>query len=796
MHPGATCNKVTCYHCGEECSKTIAGNGRYFCCEGCRMVYELLNRNGLCAYYNLNDKPGLNQRIETRKDKFAFLDDEKIQQQLVSFSDNENTHVTFYLPQVHCSSCLYLLEHLSSIDAGIVSSRVNFERKEVAIIFHRKTCTLRSVAELLARVGYEPYISLRDLRGHQPRANKSMIYQLGVAGFCFANIMLLSFPEYFGLEARENSLRQAFRGLNLVLALPVFFYSARPFFTSGWKAIRHGFLNIDAPIALAILVTFARSLHEIVTGTGAGYFDSMSGIVFFMLTGRVLQDKTFKSLSFDRDFTAYFPIAITVLKEGMEVPTALPDVTLGNTLLIHHGELIPADGILTRGKAFIDYSFVTGESEPVPKETGELVYAGGKQTRASIEILVIKEVAQSYLTSLWTRSAATDDTIINNKISFVHRVSRYFTYVVFLVAMLAGLYWWFSDTLQIGNVVTAVLIVACPCALLLSNTFTNGNILRICSRNKLYLRGAQTIEDIASINHIVFDKTGTLTQTGDMEVSYTGAVLSQTQMEAAASVAAQSAHPLSRAVSRYLHHIPGKAVSDFRELSGQGITGFVGDNKITLGSSEFVTGRKPGRETAVWIKINGEVYGSFHLHPRNRAVVPRLLQSLSRKYRLSLLSGDQPRERNQWQLIMGEAATLRFQQSPADKLNFIVDLQQKGERVMMIGDGLNDAGALRQSNVGVAVADDINNFTPASDAILDAGQLVKLPKFIQLCKLNKRIVLASFIMSACYNIAGLWFAVRGELSPLTAAILMPASSLSILLLTFGCTSIAARIYRL
>lgn len=358
------------------------------------MVYQLLDQSGLCDYYNLNEMPGVTQRIPVRKDKFAFLEDSSIQQKLISFKNDQQTNVSFYLPQIHCSSCLYLLEHLHHLDEGIISSVVNFTRKEVDIVFSN-SLSLRKVAELLTGIGYEPYISLQNMQQHKPRTNKQLVYRLGVAGFCFGNIMLLSFPEYLGLEDAEQTI---FRTLNVILSLPVFFYSSYPFFESGFKALQNKFLNIDAPIALAILVTFVRSLYEVFTGTGGGYFDSMSGIVFFMLAGRVLQDKTWQQLSFERDFTSYFPIAAVKIENGQEVPVPLPDIKVGDTLLIHSQELIPADGICTRGKACIDYSFVTGESLPVNKDMGEMVYAGGKQTGGAIEILVMKEVTQSYLT--------------------------------------------------------------------------------------------------------------------------------------------------------------------------------------------------------------------------------------------------------------------------------------------------------------------------------------------------------------------------------------------------------------
>jgi len=389
MQKTSTIQELNCYHCGEKCiNNKINSADKIFCCEGCKMVFQILNETDLCDYYNLNKNPGISQQIKVRKDKFAFLDDKKIQNQIISFSDEEQIHVTYYLPQMHCSSCLYLLENLYRINPGIVSSKVNFTRKEVDIALLTPATSLRKVTETLTSIGYEPYISLNDLKQKRPAINKSMVYQLGVAGFCFGNIMLMSFPEYLGIDASDTGLRSIFRWMNFGLAIPVLLFSALPFYTSSWKSLKHKFLNIDTPIALAIIITFIRSAYEVISGTGGGYFDSMTGIVFFMLAGRIVQDKTYRQLSFERDYTSYFPIAISVLKEEKEVPTILPEIKPGNTLLIHNEELIPADGILTKGKAFIDYSFVTGESLPVLKEVGELIYAGGKQTEGTLNSLL------------------------------------------------------------------------------------------------------------------------------------------------------------------------------------------------------------------------------------------------------------------------------------------------------------------------------------------------------------------------------------------------------------------------
>lgn len=783
-----------CFHCGDDCNQQgIKAYEKLFCCSGCKSVYEILNQNDLCSYYDLNSKPGVQQKNKVRENKFSFLENEIIQKALIRFQDKEQTHITFYIPQIHCSSCLWLLENIYKINTNIIKSTVNFPRKEVFIVFNHQKFSLKQLAELLTSLGYEPYISLNNLKEKKTSINKSKIYKLGVAGFCFGNIMLMSFPEYLGIDVKEEKLLNLFRYLNVALSLPIFFYSATEFYKSAWRSLKHGFLNIDTPIVLAIAVTFLRSLYEVFSNTGSGYFDSMSGIVFFMLIGRILQDKTYQQLNFERDYSSYFPIAVTKIKNKEHEIVSLPNIQLDDTLLIHHQELIPTDGIITKGKAIIDYSFVTGESAPIEKEMGEIVYAGGKQLGSNIEIFVIKEVSQSYLTSLWNKEELQQQKNNSNQ-SFVHHLGKYFTYLVLLIAISSGIYWYMHDVTKMWNAVTAVLIIACPCALLLSNTFTNGNVLRVLGKNKFYLRNAQVIEDLASINDIIFDKTGTLTTGHFNQIEYHGNNLTNKQKEQLATLVSNSLHPMSRSIYQWTKCLGNRKVNAFKEITGKGIEGIIDGDFIAIGSKDFIqiTTNKNEFSTSVFLAIEEQTIGYFTFKNTYRVKIPQLLKRLKEKYSVSVLSGDNEGEKKYLKDLLGNDTALLFHQNPEDKLNYIKLQQALNKKVLMVGDGLNDAGALKQANVGIAVTDDCNNFTPASDAILESSQLPKLLLFVNFCKANRKIVLASFTISLLYNIIGNYFAVQGSLSPLIAAILMPLSSISIIFFSFIAVQIASK----
>ncbi len=788
----------------------MVAEDKSFCCQGCKQVYLLLNENNLCSYYNLDKTPGLKAKGKFVSDRFAYLDDEATVQKLAQFKSGQQVNISFSIPQMHCSSCIYLLENLHRIEPGIKQSQTNFQQKEVFVAYDPQQTSLRKVVELLAFIGYEPYISLNDtVSKKKNNFNKNQLYRIGVAGFCFANIMMLSFPEYFSSgNIEEAGLKETFTWINLLLSLPVLLFSSSAIFSSAWKGLRQRFLNIDAPIALAIIVTFARSYYEIISGTGAGYLDSGTGIVFFMLVGRWFQNKTYDSFSFDRDYRSYFPLGVSVIENGAEKNIPVTQLKVSDRIIIRHEEMIPADAVLMKGAASIDYSFVSGENTPVEKQKGELIYAGGKQTGSAIELEVIKEASQSYITRLWNNEVFNSRK--NEEKSFIHPWSRYFTLVLFSVAIGACIWWWINDPSRILPAVTAVLIVACPCSLLLSATFTYGNMLRIFGRNKLYMKNAAVIEALAKVNSIVFDKTGTITQNHSSVVSYEGTPLTNAELFAVRNITRQSSHPLSKIIASELKTAGEKelTVEHFKEYTGKGLEATVNDMEVKIGSAGFINQFNLGfasydTGTHVHLMMNNVHMGRFTVSTQYRDGIRGMIKELRKKdVELFVLSGDNDAERPNLEKIFGKSTRLHFNQSPQEKLDFVKALQQGsyslptggdgGRNVLMLGDGLNDAGALMQSNVGIAVSENSAQFSPASDAILDGCKVGLLDKFIAYAKAGKTIVLASFILSILYNIVGLSFAVQGTLSPIIAAILMPASSISIVLFVTILSSFVAR----
>lgn len=782
---------------------------KQFCCDGCKMVYEILNTHNLCEFYDIDSSsvdPSAVRLKPSAVKNYAYLDDPEVSEKLIEFQDGSTAQVTFYLPQMHCASCIWLLENLCKLDAGVTHSRVNFLKKTTTIQFDSAQTSLRKLAALLASIGYAPDINLGDVDGQKPPAiSRRLAYQLGVAGFAFGNVMLFSFPEYVGMSREIDPwFSNIFGYLSLLLALPVLLFSTRDYFVSAWQGLRQGHLNIDVPLCLAFLSLFFRSAWEIVTHTGAGYLDSFAGLTFLMLIGKWFQQRVWHRLSFERDYKSYFPVAATVRSGDEETSVPVSRLVPGDIIVVRNQEIIPADGILLKGAAQVDYSFVTGESDPVTVSSGDRIFAGGKQLGESVEISLTRRVAQSHLTQLWNNEAFKT----NEKgqvTQLADAAGRFFTWLILAFGAGALIYWWGlrGDMPTAINAFTAVMIVACPCNIVLSIPFTLGNIVRLLGRQGFYLKNIRVVETFSDITAVVFDKTGTITTVNNQRsttngLRWVGDSLGYAEKTAIRSLVRHSSHPMSRRIHASMPDVPTVAVAAFTEKTGLGIEGKVDGREIKIGS-KYLVGIDSEQISGVFVKIDEQVVGHFEAQTRFRDGLEEVLAFFRQRPTAKrpqppvfLLSGDQDRDAAALAPFFPEADTMRFQQSPQDKLDFVKNLQHRRQKVMMLGDGLNDAGALRQSDLGIVVAEDANNFTPACDAILQADAFARLPQFVRLARAGVKIVNRSYLVALTYNAIGLSFAISGTLSPLVAAVLMPISSVSVVLFGVGMGNWAAR----
>lgn len=783
-----TGEKIACAHCGTSCpDDTIRIEQSFFCCHGCKTVFELLHENGLEQFYRLEQRPGIRLGDRLFAGAFIYLDDEATRRKVIDFTDGRFSRVTFRVPAIHCLACVWLLENLFRLQPGIGRSQVNFPRKEVTIQFEDARLKLSELVEFLASLGYEPDLKLVALnaKGETHHPNRHLHLRVGVAGFAFGNVMLLCFPSYLGLPDNEKSMQPVFGWLAAALSTPVFFYSASIYWRAAWLCVRRRMITVEFPIFLGLLALYFQSLNTALHGHGPAFFDSFCGLVFFLLCGKLFQAKTYDTLTFDRDFRSYFPLSITRRDATGDKPVPVTDLKVGDRILVRNQELIPADAKLVSGPACIDYSFVTGEAAPQPRAAGEYIYAGGRQAGGLIELEVAKEISRSYLTSLWNHEAfhKGDESAINNLTNFA---GRYFTYFVLVLAAIAGTYWYIVDPPQAVRVLSAVLIVACPCALALAAPFTLGSALRSLGARKIYLKNTGVIETLSKIDTVVFDKTGTLTLPSQGGIEFDGDRLAPCEQGWIRSLSALSTHPHSQAIATLLAGEQNATATDFREVTGAGLAAKIDDHAVLIGSRRWLSESgvavpaKKDDATEVHVSLDGVYRGRFVFRNVYRPGLAGVINRLRDRFKLALVSGDNDRERERLTGFFGSDADLRFGQLPETKLGFVRDLQSQKRKVMMIGDGLNDAGALKQSDVGVAVTEDVAAFSPACDAIWAADQFAQLPQVLKFSRTIMWVVFACFVISFVYNAVGLTFAMTGRLSPLASAILMPTSSLSVI----------------
>jgi Cu+-exporting ATPase len=770
---------MKCYHCGDKViGKPVKFDEKQFCCAGCKSVYQILNDNDLDDFYSFNEGSGIKPSNKTES-KYKPLDLPEVFENFIDFQNDEIYIVTFFLPAIHCSSCIYLLENLQKINSEIIKSEANFTARTVEISV-KKGFQLSQVASLLESIGYKPELR-RNNKEQKSVYDKKLLYKLGVAGFAFGSVMLWTFPEYLGMDETFNAFRNFSAYLSLLVAIPVLVYSASDYLKSAFTAIRSKQLNLDIPIALGILVLFFQSAITVLMEEGSGYIDSFTGFVLFLLIGKWFQAKTYRNMAFDNDPKAFFPLGVHKMdKNGDADVVVIDDLEIEDTIIVYNEEIIPCDSELLDDEATIDTSFITGESDLIKLKNGDKIYAGSKLVGSGRRLKVLQPTDRSKFAAVWNNKSIRSDKK-SLALEREHLLTRFFLIAVFLVALGASVFWFFIDPYRIPEIVTAVLVVACPCALALSFPFVYGNAMRKLGNKGFYFKSTYEIEKLKIVDYLVFDKTGTLTKDKTESVYFDGE-LTQTLIDLIYAGTKESTHPYSRSINAFLSDQVEKGIDikSFEEFPGKGWEMITVDNSsLKLGSGVFLD-IKNREILGSGVALNGKFIGEFKFKSELREGVKDVLNNMTLPK--VILTGDNETDK----LLFDKLQTnipIHFNQSPIEKRSFIEKKSKEGKKVLFLGDGLNDSEALRLSELGISVADDIFRFTPSCDAIIEGDKIQYLPGFIAFGRFTSKALMICMIFSLLYNIVGMTFAVLGYVTPLFAAILIPLSSITIVFLS-------------
>jgi P-type Cu+ transporter len=784
----------SCAHCGAG-GAFVQQAGERFCCTGCAQVFSILKDRDLLAFYDFpeNDVASLRERPVA---DFSYCDSDWFRRLFVRSVRAEVFSMRLKLPAIHCAACVWLLEKLPELLDGVRSARINYLRKELTVVAD-VALQPSKIVTLIAGLGYTPdFAPSARGRGQKTEADRALVRKIAVAGFGFGNAMLFSLPEYFSTRV-EPGFAKLFLVLNVLLSTAVLIYAAGDFFRAAYRALRNRKVTIDLPISIGIATMFARSVGEIAMGISSGYFDTFTGLIFFLLISRYIQNRSYAWLNFERDNLLFLPFAVRVQKADGEQVLPIKSLLAGDKIRLLNGEVAPARCRVLSAVVTADYSFITGESLPVLLKTGAIFELGGKVVGGSVELEVIDPVDQAVLNRLW-EDAGDEVKAENAPATFGDRLLPWFTAIVIATASLAFIFWIRYDPLRAWDAFSAVLVITCPCALAIARPFAFFTTQSALARGGLYLKSARTIQNFFNLENVIFDKTGTLTKSDNFDISKSfGSDIPEQLLEDVRLLASQSAHPLSQAIARHsliqgVAQLKLATVEKFREVVGQGITGQVRSVDFHLGSAEWLTLQGvqlppqsyPEFCSVVHVARAGDYLGYFALRNQLRPALDRMIEKLKLQFRLALVSGDSNLEAGRFEHIFGADTPMYFRATPQAKAEIVKKVKLTG-RTMMVGDGLNDAAALAEADVGLAVSERNSQFSPASDGIIEGGALTRLPGMVALARQARATTTAAYAVSLLYNIAGVSVAVAGQLTPLYCAILMPISSLTVIGMTFA-----------
>ncbi|HIP22051.1 MAG TPA: cadmium-translocating P-type ATPase, partial [Rhodobacteraceae bacterium] len=679
------------------------------------------------------------------------------------------------LPTVHCAACISAVERQLANRPDVFGARVNLTLKRVSITAADLPEIEEELIKELDRLGYpaKPLDSAVLAKAEGDKAGRDLLARLGVAGFAMMNVMLLSISVWAGAE---GSTRDLMHWISAAIALPAVVFSGYPFYKSAWGALRRGRLNMDVPISLAIILASGVSLYETMQGGDHAYFDAALSLTFFLLIGRYLDYQTRATARSAASELAALEVqkARRVTDDGEET-VPLDALREGDILAVAPGERLPVDGVVTWGDSELDPSMLTGETLPQAVGEGAVVRAGMLNISGPLKVRA-EGLGEETLLKQITRLVETAETTRNKYTSLAEKAANIYAPAVHLLSLLAFLGWGFAtgDWRLAINIAAAVLIITCPCALGLAVPAVLAAASGRLFAQGVLLKDGVSLERLADIDTVVFDKTGTLT-TGKPALVNADDIPAEAR-NIAAALAQHSAHPLSKAIARtFSSALP---LENVREHPGFGTSGRLNGEEVRLGRADWC-GATPAAQTAVWLKVGTQPATPFlfedELRPEAAATVKALQDAgLS----VQLLSGDVPAAAE----AMAKAAGIEHwtaQASPSEKVDALNALAAKGHKVLMVGDGLNDAAALAAAHVSISPASAVDASRSSADMIIITNDLFQVAKAHKIAVASKRRIIENFTIAAVYNLISVPLALAGFATPLMAALAMSTSSITV-----------------
>lgn len=768
------------------------GEAPWYCCTGCATAAAILRGGGLEQYYRFGERRALAVRPSGRG--YEEFDHAAFEELYVERRPDGLAVVELYLEGVHCASCVWLVERIPVLDTGIVRAELDMRRALVRVEWQPGTIALSRIAQLLDRLGYAPHPFhgvARDVM--RRREDRAALVRIGVAGALAGNVMLVALALYAGdFTGMAGEHVRFFRWISLGLTVPALLGPGRVFFTGAWAALRTGTLHMDLPIALALAAGAVRGAMNTVSDSGPIYFDGVTTLIFLLLSGRYLQQRGQRAATDAAELLlALTPRSARVRRDdGTEHELPSGALLPGMEVVVRPGELFPADGAVRQGRSTINRALLTGESEPVGVGPGDIVAAGTENLSGELVVHVESAGSASRLARLLRH---VEESVRRRApvIALANRISGVFVAVVVALASVTLLLWWGRDAAAAWDHAIALLIVTCPCALALATPLAVSMAVGRAARAGIFIKGGDALEQLARPGVMVLDKTGTITAGRHELLAWQG---DDSWRAVILGLEAGSLHPVAGGFRRAWAEVAPAQVADARHDPGGGITATWQRHQVVLGSPRYVASRASGAAawepapgaaplTRVLLAVDGVVVAAAGfgdpIRPGARDAIAALRQ---RGWRTVLLSGDAP------PVVAAVGEALDFASadaiggaSPEEKEVHVTALRRAhpGVPVVMVGDGVNDAAALAAAHVGVGVHGGAEASLVTADVHLTTPGLLPLLDLVDGAARTMRLIRRNMGWALAYNAVGIALAMSGVLSPLIAAVLMPASSLTV-----------------
>lgn len=803
-----------CFHCGlpatgaSACAGDVAGEKHLFCCAGCLSVCQVIHDAGLESFY---------QRLQQREaamapppDAPADIDQyelNEVQQEFVRHLADGSLEANLMVDGIHCAACVWLIEKALAGMRGINRAEVNLVHHRLLLQWRPDQVNLPDVLRRLTALGYAAVpFNLENAEGKLKQQNRRLLFRLGFAGFGAMNIMWISIALYAGaFSGISDEYRHFFHWVSFAIATPVLFYSGGPIITAALRGLRQARLSMYLPVAIGALATYSYSLLQTIEAGPHVYFDTVVTFLFVILVGRYLEALARRNASSATlRLLELQPRMATRLTADGEERVSVRKLATGDRLRIRPGDKVPADGLVIDGDSHTDESMLTGESRPVHKRIGDRLAGGTVNGEAPL----IMQVEQAGATTVLARIIHLVESAQGSKARvqrLADRIVPWFVFITLLLSACTFLYWWMhSDVDTALLAATAVLIITCPCALGLATPMAIAVSTGFAAKMGVLVRNGEALEGLAEITHVVIDKTGTLTE-GRMRVAD---IIASTDtdhvLQLAGAVERHYSHPLAAAVCRSVESA-GLAFIDCREqqlLAGMGVGALVGetDCEVWIGNERLMRSRgisvdagmlerctriESEMGSALLVAADGVVLGLLHIEDQLREGAVAFVADLAQRgVGMTLLTGDSKAAAQHLQQYLSAEADMPMhviaEVLPEEKVNEVLRLQQQGECVLMVGDGINDAPALAQADISIAMGGGTDVSMECSDIVLMGSDLRKIPWALSLGQRTLKTVRQNLILSLAYNVVLVPAAMAAWVTPVFAALAMPLSSLLVI----------------